>query len=310
MNSLSPASHQARDIASLWWWMLGGAWLGFLLIACLLVFAWIRRNRRGIGRDTEGRTPGEAVSTWIVVTLGVALPIAVIATLFFVADVFVIRTTQAPAATKTAMTVQVIGRQWWWEVRYPGTGVVTANEIHIPTDTPVLLEATTADVIHSFWVPELNRKIDTIPGQVNEIELDAEKAGVYRGQCAEYCGVQHAHMALDVYAQPAAAYRTWLAHQKRHATPSTSPGARIFFSNSCTQCHTIRGTSASGTTGPDLTHLMSRATIAALTLPNTRANLAAWITRNQQIKPGNKMVDIAIGGRRLAELVAYLRTLR
>src|SRR5438105_10206245 len=251
--------------------MLGGAWIGLLLVALLLAFAWIRRNGRG---------PSEAASTRIVVALGVALPIAVIATLFFVSDVFIIRTTQAPAATATRLTIRVIGHQWWWEVRYPGTTAVTANEIHIPVRTRVLLQATTADVIHSFWVPELNRKIDTIPGRVNEIELDADRPGVYRGQCAEYCGLQHAHMALAVYAQQPAQFRRWLAHEGTPAT-ATGAGEHVFVSGPCANCHTIRGTSADGGVGPDLTHLASRSTIGALTLPNDPADLAAWITDNQ-----------------------------
>jgi cytochrome c oxidase subunit II len=281
--------------------MLGGAWIGLLLVAALLLLAWIWRRRTG---------PGEAVSTRLVVALGVVVPIVVISALFFISDVFVIRTTQAPAAVATRLTVQVVGHQWWWEVRYPGTRAVTANEIHIPTRTPVLLRVTTADVIHSFWVPELNRKIDTVPGQVNEIELDADTAGLYRGQCAEYCGVQHAHMALAVYAQPAATFRRWLAHQERPAQATRSAGAALFLDGTCSECHTIRGTSASGTVGPDLTHLASRHTIASLTLANTQADLAAWIADNQRIKPGNAMIDVRLSRSTLHALVAYLRSLR
>jgi cytochrome c oxidase subunit 2 len=301
VNALHPASHQARDIASLWWWMLGASWIGFLLVAGLLGAAWIRRRRAG---------PSESLSTRIVVAFGVVVPILVIGTLFFISDVFVIRTTQAPAANATKLTVRVIGHEWWWEVRYAGTTAVTANEIHIPTRTPVLLQATSGDVIHSFWVPELNRKIDTIPGQVNEIELDADTPGVYRGQCAEYCGVQHAHMALAVYAQPPAAFRRWLAHQEQPAEASRTAGSALFLDGTCSQCHAIRGTSATGDVGPDLTHLASRTTIAALTLANTPADLSAWITRNQQIKPGNRMVDVRMSRSHLRALVAYLRSLR
>lgn len=302
LNVLSPASHQARDIASLWWWMLGASGVGLAVVVGLLVAAWARRRRAG--------GPGEEVSTRIVVALGVAVPILVIASLFVVSDIFLIRTTQAPAATATRMTVHVIGHDWWWEIRYPGTSVVTANEIHIPTNTPIRLEATTADVIHSFWVPQLNRKIDTIPGQVNVIKLDAERPGFFRGQCAEYCGVQHAHMALGVYAQTPSAFRRWLANQERPVHASSGPGAALFLGGTCAECHTIRGTTASGTTGPDLTHLATRATIAALTLPNTPANLAAWITDNQQVKPGNRMVDVRLGAGKLHALVVYLSSLR
>src|SRR3954452_13501546 len=149
-NSLAPKSHEARDIASLFWWMMGGAWLGLALVVGLLFWSWKRRNRRGFGDDTEGPKPGEQASWYVVVGLGIAMPIAVISTLFVISDLFVIKTTQAPAATATKMTVEGIGDQGWWEVRYAGTTPMTANEVHIPVRTRVRIVATTADVIHSF----------------------------------------------------------------------------------------------------------------------------------------------------------------
>jgi cytochrome c oxidase subunit 2 len=199
-------------------------------------------------------------------------------------------------------------------VRYPDTRAVTANEIHIPARTPILLQATTADVIHSFWVPELNRKIDTIPGQVNEILLYADKPGQYRGQCAEYCGLQHTHMSMVVDAQPAAQFRAWLANQARPArTPAgglAARGERVFMSGPCSSCHTIRGTPASGYVGPDLTHLATRQTLGALTVPNHPADLADWITNSQHVKPGNQMPDIQLPPAQLHALVAYLDSLK
>src|SRR6185312_10670349 len=164
---------------------------------------------------------------------GVVLPIVVVATVFVVSDVFVIRTTQAPAASATRLTVEVIGHQWWWEVRYPGTTAVTANEIHIPVRTPVRVEVSTADVIHSFWVPRLNRTIDTIPGKRNAIELYADAVGRYRGQCDEFCGLQHAHMAFYVYAEPPAVFRRWLAHQ---AQPVSAQPPKLFATAGCADC--------------------------------------------------------------------------
>ena len=310
-NSLAPKSHQARDIANLFWWMMGGAWLGLALVVGLLLWSWKRRNRRGLGADIEGPKPGEQRSWYVVVGLGIALPIAVISTLFVISDLFVIKTTQAPAATATKLTVQVIGHQWWWEIRYPGTPAVTANELHIPVRTPVRIVATTDDVIHSFWVPELNRKVDTIPGRRNAIELDADAPGVYRGACAEFCGLQHAHMALYVFAQPEAAFRKWLANQSRpaSASASSSEGAGVF-QNACSSCHAIRGTEADSDVGPDLTHVASRSTLAAVTIPNGDASLRDWITDNQHIKPGNQMPDIQLPASRLDALVAYLESLR
>jgi cytochrome c oxidase subunit II len=315
-NSLDPQSHQARDIANLFWWMMGGAFVGLAVVVGLLLLAWRRANRRGAGGDTHGEKPGERLGWTVVLVGGVAVPIVLISTLFVVSNLFVIKTTEAPAANTTKRTVLVIGHQWWWEVRYPGTDAVTANEIHIPVRTPVRVEVRSADVIHSFWVPELNRKIDTLPGSTNAIELYADKVGRYRGQCAEFCGLQHAHMGLWVYADPPAEFRSWLARQERPATtvPSSSQaaaGRNVFLDGACATCHAIRGTSASGDVGPDLTHFAGRTTIGALTLPNDRTALRDWIQSSQRYKPGNQMPDFPrLGASQLDALVAYLEGLR
>jgi cytochrome c oxidase subunit 2 len=313
-DSLAPKSHQARDIADLFWWMMGGAWLGLALVVALLFWSWKRRNRRGFGTDTKGPKPGERQGWYAVVGLGIAMPIVVISTLFVISDLFVIKTTQAPASTRTKLTVQVIGHQWWWEIRYPGTDAVTANELHIPVRMPVRIELTTADVIHSFWVPQLNRKVDAIPDKTNLLELDADAPGRYRGQCAEFCGLQHAHMSMYVVAEPRADFNRWLATQRRSARAPTGPqavaGQRYFLSGACSSCHTIRGTSASGYVGPDLTHLASRSTIGALTIPNDPSDLGDWIRRSQYIKPGNQMPDIDLSDSQLRAVVAYLEELR
>jgi cytochrome c oxidase subunit 2 len=308
-NALAPKSHQARDIATLFWWMMGGAWIGLAVVVLLLVVAWRRRGGEGRGEEKAAERKG----WFVVIGAGMVLPIVVIAALFVISDVFLIRTTQAPAASATRVTVQVTGHQWWWEIRYPGTRAVTANELHIPVRTPVRVEVRTADVIHSFWVPELNRKIDTIPGTTNAIELDADAVGSYRGQCAEFCGVQHAHMGLVVVAEPAAQFRQWLAGQARPAAPPATAAARrgqeLFTSAGCQSCHAIRGTAASGDVGPDLTHLASRKTLGALAIPNTREYLRSWIVGSQQVKPGNQMPDLDLAPDRLDDLTAYLEGL-
>jgi cytochrome c oxidase subunit 2 len=313
-NSLEPRSHQSHVIANLFWWMMGGAWIGLALVVALLILARVRANRRGVGRDSEGLKPGERTGWFVVVGAGIAMPIAVISTLFVIADLFVIRTTEAPAKTATKLTVQVFGHQWWWEVRYPQQGAVTANEIHIPVRTPVRLEVRSDDVIHSFWVPELNRKIDLEPGTTNAIELDAQTVGRYRGQCAEFCGLQHAHMGMYVFVDSVAAFRRWVARQAKPAATPTSAaarqGLRIFTTGSCSTCHAIRGTGAGGDVGPDLTHVAGRTTLAAVTIPNDERNLADWISHAQSIKPGNEMPDIDLRGRRLDAVVAYLRGLK
>ncbi len=311
-NALAPQSHQARDIASLFWWMMVGAWIGLALVVGLLLWSWKRRRRRGFGSD-NGPNPGERQAWYVVIGAGIVFPIAVLAALFVISDIFLIRTTEAPASAATRLTVLVIGHQWWWEVRYPGTTAVSANEIHIPVRTPVRLEVRTADVIHSLWVPRLNRKIDTIPGTTNAIELYADKVGRYRGQCAEFCGLQHAHMGLYVFADPPAVFRRWLAAQGRPAPPPLTPlarqGEQVFMAGACSDCHRIRGTAADGTTGPDLTHVAGRTTLAALTIPNTAAELADWIRNPQRIKPGNQMPDVELTDEQARELVAYLRGL-
>jgi cytochrome c oxidase subunit 2 len=313
-SSLHPHSHQARDIASLFWWMMGGAWLGLALIVALLVLSWSRRNRRGLGSDDAGDKPGERPSWFVVVGAGIALPIVLLTTLFVISDLFVIRTTEAPAKGATRLTVQVIGHQWWWEVRYPQFHAVTANEIHIPVRTPIRAEVRTADVIHSFWVPELNRKIDTMPGKTNVIELSADRPGRYRGECGEFCGLQHAHMSMYVFADAAASFRRWVTAQATRARPAAGPlaaqGQRLFEQGSCASCHAIRGTSASGDVGPDLTHVAGRTTLGAVTIANGPHELRSWIVDSQRFKPGNQMPNIDLRGTRLDAVVAYLDGLK
>jgi len=304
-----PESRQADRIATLWWVMLGGATVGFAVVAGLLLLGWIRRNRSGLPFGG-----GERAATGLLIGLGVVVPIVVLTLLFVWSDVFVTRTTAAPPPGSTLLTIEITGHQWFWAVRYPSSGVVTANEIHIPVGRRVRVVGTTDDVIHSFWVPELNRKIDLIPGRENSIVLDAERVGVFRGQCAEFCGLQHAHMAFLVYADPPARFRAWLGEQRRPARSPTTPeqrrGRAIFLSDACAGCHTIRGTPAHGTIGPDLTHLASRGTLAANTILNRPAELQTWIHDPQSIKPGNKMPALGPGATQLGAVAAYLESLR
>jgi cytochrome c oxidase subunit II len=249
-----------------------------------------------------------------VIIFGIGIPIVVNIALFVIANFVVIKDTEAPAATSTPITIEVAGRQWFWEVRYPGAGVVTANEIHIPARTRVNVVAVTGDVIHSFWVPQLNRKIDMVPGRRNRILLYADKPGRYRGQCAEFCGLQHAHMAMYVDAQEPADFQRWLREQAAPASSPTTPaqraGEHAFSDNGCVSCHTIRGTDANGRVGPDLTHVGSRTTIAALTLSNDARALAEWLRDPQHVKPGNRMPDLDLSPRDVDALVAYLESLK
>jgi cytochrome c oxidase subunit 2 len=313
-NALNPHSHASTDLANLFWVMMAVAFGGLALVTGLLVWAWVRRGRRGFRSDPDDPHPGEKQAWFVVVGMGVVFPLAVVVALFIVSDGLIVNVTQAPAASKTAMTIEAIGHQWYWEFRYPGTKAVTADEMHIPVDTRINLVATTADVIHSFWVPELNRKIDTIPGQRNRILIYANRAGVYRGQCAEYCGLQHAHMSMLVFAQPKPQFREWL---RREAAPARTPktalerrGEQVFLNGPCSSCHSIRGTGATGYVGPDLTHLASRTTLAGLTIPNRRDYLARWIVDSQHFKPGNQMPNLQLTGSQLNALLAYLESLK
>jgi cytochrome c oxidase subunit 2 len=304
-NTLAAKSHPQHEITNVFWVVFAVSCVGFGIIALLLLLGWWRRTRPSLPGGG-----GERAATIVVLGMGIALPIALLTALFVWSDLIVTRSTAAPAPGTTQMTIHVIGHQWWWEVRYDGTDVVTANEIHIPVRTRVNVKLSTADVIHSFWIPELNRKTDMIPGLANRQLLIANVPGVYRGQCSEFCGLQHAHMAVEVVAQTRPAFRAWLAHQEKPAKASASRGAVLFQQQACSGCHTIAGTPAHGRVGPDLTHFASRSTIASLTIPNTRANLRHWIQDPQQVKPGSKMPDLQLSNADFAALTAYLETLR
>jgi len=280
-------------------------------VVSLLVLAGAWR-RRTVELGPPERSGGGL--RWIVIG-GLIVPAVILAGVF----VFTVVTQAAVAspASPPAVTVQVTGHQWWWEVHYldrsPSRLVVTANEIHIPVGQPVRFELTTGDVIHSFWIPELAGKTDLVPGQQNVMWLEADSAGVYRGQCAEYCGTQHAKMAMAIIAEPPGKFSQWLDHQRQPAAaPSDSDvaaGARVFASSACALCHTIRGTLAGGRVGPDLTHLAGRRTIAAGMLPNTRGNLAGWIANPQAIKPGNRMPVVPLRPTELLAVVTFLQSL-
>jgi cytochrome c oxidase subunit 2 len=286
--------------------MLGiaGTIYALVLVVLLVALFWPWRH---VEPDSERRPAGGR--GWILLG-GVALP-AVVLPVVFALTLGTMAT--LAAQPQDALTIEVIGRQWWWEVRYPEGQVVTANEIHIPTDQPVRLLLSSADVVHSFWVPELSGKMDMVPGQTNEFWIQAREQGEFRGLCAEYCGHQHAKMALLVIAEPAPAFADWLAKQRQPAaTPVdqlAQQGQQVFLSSTCIQCHTIRGTEATGALGPDLTHLSSRRSLAAGSLGNNRGNLAGWIVNPQSIKPLSKMPATELSGADLQALLAYLESL-
>jgi cytochrome c oxidase subunit II len=305
-SSLTPHSHAAHDIALLWWVMFGVACVGLTFIAVLLLLGWIRRNK-----DTLPFGGDERTATRLVVGLGIGTPIVLLSALFIWSDIFVIRSTAAPSPGSTALTVHVIGHQWFWEVRYGGRTWSTVNELHIPVRTRVNVVGTSADVIHSIWVPELNRKADVIPGRTNRLLLYADRIGTYIGQCAEFCGLQHAHMQLMVVAEPRTRFEQWL---RTEGTPAVAgadgPGLKLFEATGCANCHAIRGTPADAHAGPDLTHVGSRLTLAAGTIPNDRAHLRAFIRDPQAVKPGAKMPQLPQTPSQTDGLVRYLESLK
>ena len=313
-SALRPGGPAAQHIATLWWYLLavgGLIWLG--VMALLALALWRRRNGAPAAGLSPPNTSGRALtraSRWIVGG-GVVMPVMALTVTYLVA-LFTQRA--IPSEVPGALEIDVIGRQWWWEVRYPQYSVVTANEIHIPAGAPVNIRLTTADVIHSFWVPELHGKLDLIPGSTNTLVLQADTPGEYRGQCAEFCGVQHAKMALLVIADEPAEFEAWLAGQQLPAAaPSEAAalaGQQVFLNSTCSYCHTIRGTQAGGEVGPDLTHLASRRTLAANTVLNTRGPLAGWVLDPQGIKPGNHMPASDLSPEDLQALLAYLESLQ
>lgn len=271
-------------------------------------------DRRDVRRETLGSDRRSV--RWILAG-GVAFPLLTLVPLF----VFTMHSLAVVEARgeEPALTIEAIGRQFWWEVHYLDANgnrlFETANEIHIPVGQTVLIRLFAGDVIHSFWVPRLAGKIDMIPGRINQIRIRADRPGVYRGQCAEYCGLQHAKMAFFVIAEPEPEFRRWAAHQALPAeAPDDTLGARgreVFLRTACRACHVIRGTPATtATIGPDLTHLASRRTLAAATMPNTRGHLGGWIANPQALKPGNGMPAVPLSGDDFNALLHYLQSLR
>lgn len=283
------------------------------LVMIALIFALARRRERGeppvqVDAAVERRMT-------VVVGAAVAATVAII-TVFTVLSFFTTRALSVAGADD--LTIKVRGLQWWWGVEYfgdtPDQRFETANEIHIPVGRKVRLQLEGLDVIHSFWVPSLAGKQDLVPGRPNELTLRAERPGVYRGQCAEFCGLQHAHMAFFVIAEEQGAFDEWLRVQRQGAVavsdPEASAGQQAFMSRQCAACHTVRGTSADGKTGPDLTHVGGRTTIAAGLLPTTRGSLAAWIADPQSLKPGNNMPLVPMSPEELRAISAWLASLK
>ena len=298
-TTLDPKTSAAEEITDLWWFMLITSTVVVMIVVTLTLLAVLRRRGRA---DAAARFLGRQ---GLVSLGGLVVPIAILSVLF----ALTLETLQetAPAHVHPELTIEVEGEQWFWNVRYPEAGAITANEIHVPTRTPVEIRVRTKDVLHSFWAPQLNRKIDLLPGRPNRLTFVVNEPGRYRGQCAEYCGLQHANMAFTVVAQEPAEFEAWLANE---ADPAREPPPAVFMDSGCAACHTIRGSEAQGKVGPDLTHFAGREFLAARTLENTRGDLGGWILDPQGVKPGTRMPGTELDGEELDQLLDYLESLR
>jgi cytochrome c oxidase subunit II len=308
-----PRSTPADSIRHLSYFVLSITGLIFLVVFTLLAYAVVKFRRKS---GDSGREPAQVYGSTQIEVAWTVIPILIVVILF-AATARVIHAIQDAQIPSTAVEVTVIGHQFWWEFRYPALGIVTANELHIPVSdpaqpTPTFLRLLSADTDHSFWIPQLAGKTDLIPNRVNEMWMDPRQPGIYLGQCAQYCGTQHAKMLLRVYVDSAADFDTWVRAQQQPAIQDDKElaGRHVFESTSCVNCHAIGGTNGTGHFGPDLTHLMSRSTIAAGAAENTPENLRLWIQNPDAIKPGSLMPSMKLSDAELDSVVHYLETLR
>lgn len=308
-----PRSTPADSIRHLSFFVLSITGLIFLVVFTLLTYVIVKF--RGKSGD-PGREPAQVYGSTQIELAWTVIPILIVAVLF-AATARVIHAIEDAPKPVNALEVTVIGHQFWWEFRYPTLGIVTANELHVPVSdpshpTPTFLKLLSADTDHSFWVPQLAGKTDLIPNRVNEMWLDPHDAGLFLGQCAQYCGTQHAKMLLRVYVENPEDFNAWVRSQTQPANQDEKEpaGRRVFETTSCVNCHAVGGTNGTGRFGPDLTHLMSRRTIAAGAAENTSENLRLWIQNPDSIKPGSRMPAMQLSDAELDALVRYLETLQ
>ena len=308
-SPLAPRGDQAQALSSLFWLMLWVCGLVYALVMAGLGWAlwraW-RRPTRGAAGEASGDGALDRSLPWAAAGIVAGLTVMIVGS--FWADRALFATRAQPA-----WTVRITGHQWWWRIQYRdpagGDWIETANELHLPQGEIARVSLGSADVIHSFWVPNVAGKLDMIPGRVNLLDLTPRRAGWFRGQCSEYCGTQHAHMAFDVKVESPAAFRAWLTRQRAPAPASAAGGAGVF-AERCAVCHAIRGTGANGRSGPDLTHVAARRSIAAGTLLMTRGALQGWIAQPQAVKPGTSMPTVPLAPGEADAVAAYLAGLR
>jgi cytochrome c oxidase subunit 2 len=312
----NPAGPMSSRIESLWWFI-------FIIAVVVFVLVWIfltsaaakRRVAQQLPPDLHPESSREQRYLRRVI---VATTISIVILFAILGHTVITGKYMYSLESKNPVSIQVYGHQWWWEVQYPNNDaslwVTTANEIHVPVGVPVVLETGSRDVIHSFWAPNIQGKRDLIPGHSSAIWFQVDKEGTYRGQCAEFCGTQHAHMAFYIVAESSEKFQAWLEQQRKPApdptTETLAHGRDVFEKATCVMCHTVRGTNAGSRVGPDLTHVASRISLGAGTLPNNAGALGGWITDPQAIKPGVRMPPNPLPSQDLQALIAYLQTLK
>jgi cytochrome c oxidase subunit II len=312
-NIFSPASTPAKSIADLSVFVLVITGIIFVVVFALLIYSVVKFRSRA---KDAGREPAQVYGSTQIELAWTIIPILIVVVLFL-ATARVIHAIQDAPEPVGAVQVIAIGHQYWWEFRYPKLGIVTANELHIPVSdpghpTPTFLQLLSVDTDHSFWVPELAGKTDLIPNHPNKMWMDPQRTGVFVGQCAQYCGVQHAKMLLRVSVDAPEDFATWVRTQQKSAVEDDRvvAGRRVFERNACMNCHAVGGTPADGRFGPDLTNLMSRSTIAAGAAENTHDNLRLWIQNPSAIKPGSLMPAMKLSDADLDAVVSYMETLQ
>jgi cytochrome c oxidase subunit 2 len=309
----APASTPAAEIRSLSYFVLEITGTIFVVVGGLLAYVVVRFR----ARDTDdNREPAQIYGSTQVELAWTVIPVLIVVVLFLTTARMIFAIQEAPKP-QSALSVTVVGHQFWWEYRYPDLGIVAANELHVPLSStqdpkPTFMKLLSADVDHSYWVPQLSGKIDLIPNHPNELWIDPLQPGLYLGQCAQFCGVQHANMLLRVYVDTPEKFAAWVQNQQQPGVqdPAVAQGRRTFETQACMNCHAVRGTAATGRFGPDLTHLMSRDTIASGAVPNTSDNLRQWIKNPDSLKPGSLMPAMHLSDTQLDQITAYLETLK
>jgi len=318
-STLLPASTNARVITNLMWFFFGIATFTFVIVEGLLIYAALKYRQKGTPDLRKEGLPEQNEGNRSLEIAWTVAPAVVLAFIFIISVVALRAVVSQPdltlniAGDPSAINVRVIGHQWWWEFQYPDLKIVTANEYHVPVNTVVNLTVESGDVIHSYWAPQLGGKIDVIPGHPNHTWFNVTETGLFIGECAEYCGTQHAKMRFKVEAETAEQFQAWVKQQQSppvEMTGDAAKGEQVFMSGACGTCHAVQDTKAKGVIGPNLTHFASRRTFAGSILDISPQNLSAWLANPENLKPGTKMPNLGLTPEKISALVSYLENLK